>query len=439
MAILTMNKLKLVLTAVLCLCSIAVSAEWTQLHEAAAKGDVAQIEFLVDAGMNVNAKTASRTTPLHEAAASGKTAAIKALVARGANVDAKDADGRTPLYTAALAEHASAVVSLVEFGADVNTRNSQGRTPLHLAAFYGDIAMVEALTKSGANLDAKENKYRDTPLHYAAINGHVSAIQALLRAGANTNTQNKLGQLPRNYAEKKGHTRSVNALSQAAKLRTMAKAAVERHMAEVRKQSEFSVEHDQDESVSPSREGVQHLATVDDEGRANRLMIGAIKAMEAAEIEPSAQGKYDLLRQAFGNLTKIVDHFPSTELAVKLATGQRIGNMSLPGVRKAMEQSRVAGPRRNGAPVQVWHLEAGVVAVALPPGAGQAVTVDRNGTAALHDIETGKLLRTWRQEGGLSDVDLTRRRSGGATGTGPRHCTISKPGSFYAHGGRRVG
>lgn len=432
-----MNILRLVLTVVLCVCSVAASAEWTQLHEAAAKGNVAQIEFLVDAGMNVNAKSASKTTPLHEAAVLGKTAAIKALAAKGADVDAKDVDGRTPLYTAALAEQASAVVSLIGLGSDVNTRNSQGRTPLHLAAFFGDVAMIEALTKWGANLDAKENKYRDTPLHYAAINGHVSAIQALLRAGANANTQNKLGRLPRHYAEKKGHTRSVNALSQAAKIRTMAKAAVERHMAEVTKQSEFPVEHEGG-SGSPSREGAEELATTDDEGRANRLMIEAIKAIESAEIEPSAQGKYELLRQAFDNLTKIIERFPATELAVKLATGQRIGNVSLAGVRKAMDQMRVSGPRKDGAPMQVWRLGAGVVAVALLPGGRQAVTVDRNGVMTLHDIETGRLLRTWRQEGGLSDVDLTRRRSGGAStvAVSPRGravLTAGKNGNVVLH------
>ena len=274
--------------------------------------------------------------------------------------------------------------------------------------------MIEALAKFGANLDAKDNKHRDSPLHYAAVNGHASAIEALLRAGANASMQNKRGLLPRHYAERKGHTRAVNVLSQAAKIRTIAKAAAARYMARARKQSESPVVHEE-ESEPPSREGTEEMATTDDQGRANTLMIEAIKAMEAAETEPSGQRKYELLKLAFDNLTRIVERFPATDLAVKLATGQRIGNISLARVRKAMQQMRVSEPRKEGAPVQVWRHEGGVVAVALPPGRGQALTVDRNGTAALHDIETGNLLRTWRHDGGLSDVDLTRRRSGGAS------------------------
>ena len=286
--------------------------------------------------------------------------------------------------------------------------------------------MIEALAKFGANLDAKENKYRDSPLHYAAVNGHASSVEALIRAGANASMPNMRGLLPRHYAESKGHTRVANVLSQAAR----SQASVERYMAGAGKQSESTLVHE-DESGPSSREGTEELATTDNQGRANRLMVEAIKAMEAAETEPSGQRKYELLRQAFDSLARIVERYPATDLAVKLATGQRIGSISLAGVRRAMEQMRVPEPREDGAPVQVWRHEAGIVAVALPPGTGHALTVDRNGTAALHDIETGNLLRTWRHDGGLSDADLTRRRSGGAStvAVSPRGRTVLMAGN----------
>ena len=67
----------------------------------------------------------------------------------------------------------------------------------------------------------------------------------------------------------------------------------------------------------------------DDAARANRLMIEAVKLIEAVELEPSADGKFRLLKQAHDNLVEIVDRHPSTDLAVKLATGQRIGDISL--------------------------------------------------------------------------------------------------------------
>lgn len=60
-------------------------------------------------------------------------------------------------------------------------------------------------------------------------------------------------------------------------------------------------------------------ASADDTAEANRLMIEAIGFVDAAAGEPSAERKTDLLRQAHDNLTAIVVHYPSTDLAVKLA------------------------------------------------------------------------------------------------------------------------
>lgn len=141
----------------------------------------------------------------------------------------------------------------------------------------------------------------------------------------------------------------------------------------------------------------------DDAARANRLMIEAVKLIEASKIEPSADGKFRLLKQAHDNLVEIVDRHPSTDLAVKLATGQRIGDISLPGVRKAMEQARVTEPGKPGAPIRVWRHGAAVVAVASsPPRRGWVLTASRDGIAALRDVRTGELLSTWQHRPEMS-------------------------------------
>ena len=153
----------------------------------------------------------------------------------------------------------------------------------------------------------------------------------------------------------------------------------------------------------------------DEAAQANRLMVEAVRLVQASELEASAEGKYALLKKAHDNFVAIVERHPSTDLAVKLATGQRIGNISLAGVREALDQVRAATPRKAGAPVQAWVLGSGVAAVALLAGGEQALAVGRDGVAALYEVETGTLVRTWRHAGGLSDVDLTRRRWGGAS------------------------
>ena len=153
----------------------------------------------------------------------------------------------------------------------------------------------------------------------------------------------------------------------------------------------------------------------DEAPRANRLMVEAVRLVQSSELEASAEAKYALLKKAYDNLLAIVQHHPSTELAVKLATGQRIGNISLAGLREVLDQVRTGMPRKAGAPVRVWELSSGVSAVALVSGGVQALAVGRDGVAVLYDVETGTLVRTWRHAGGLSDVDLSRRRRGGAS------------------------
>ena len=76
--------------------------------------------------------------------------------------------------------------------------------------------------------------------------------------------------------------------------------------------------------------------SADDTARANRLLIEAVDHIRDAELEPSPEGKFLLQKKAHDNLVEIVERYPSTDLAVKLATGRRIGTLSLPAVRKAM-------------------------------------------------------------------------------------------------------
>ena len=66
-------------------------------------------------------------------------------------------------------------------------------------------------------------------------------------------------------------------------------------------------------------------ALADDNTRANSLLVEAVQFIQAAEDETTAQKKLDLLKQAHGNLQTIMDDYPSTDLAVRLITGQQIG------------------------------------------------------------------------------------------------------------------
>ena len=159
----------------------------------------------------------------------------------------------------------------------------------------------------------------------------------------------------------------------------------------------------------------------DDAAEANRLMIEAVKLIQASGREPSPGGKFRLLKQAYDNLVAIIDRHPSSDLAVKLATGQRIGDISLARVREAMERARVPEPATPGAPLRVWRHDAAVVvvaAMAAPSGRRWALTASRDGVAAVRDIGTGELLATWEHRPGMSAAGVSRNGRRVLTGSG---------------------
>lgn len=126
----------------------------TALHEAAALGDLALVEYLLGRGGDVNAPNRTGLTPLHHAAGAGQLAVIGALLGRGAEIDRPSRIGATPLHWAVRQGQIEAVRLLVEQGAEVNVRTAQGSTPLHGAVARGARAMVEILLAQGASVDA---------------------------------------------------------------------------------------------------------------------------------------------------------------------------------------------------------------------------------------------------------------------------------------------
>ena len=406
----------------------------TPLHLAARLGQVPALEALVNLGANVNARSSEEVTPLHEAAVWGQAAAVKALLRAGADTRAKTGDGSTALHfavindkVAGIAQAVTASVLLESPGIAVNAKNAKGRTALHLACAHGDAQVIGTLLNASADLDARESTNAATPLHYAAAHGNVAAIETLVAAGADVQVKDRSGRTPRTYAEKAGHAAAVTALDYALNFRAGVKAAVSAVADELL--SRHPKKRDSEPARFSDRTSAEQTAAADDASQANRLMVEAIKAMEAAEREPSAEGKYNLLKQAFDKLKEIVERYPSTDLAVKLATGQRVGKVSLAGVRAALDAARVGGSRTAGARVRVWRHRDVLLAVALTANGRRAITVSRDGNAVVRDVETGEVLRRWRHRGRIVTAALSRN--------GRRMLTIGRDRSAMVHDTRR--
>jgi hypothetical protein len=97
------------------------------LSIAAGRGDEKMTKLLLDAGANVDTRSATlHDTALARAAQNGNGPTVRILLAAGAHVDDRDGAGWTPLFNAALNGDPEIVEALISAGADVNARSSTG-------------------------------------------------------------------------------------------------------------------------------------------------------------------------------------------------------------------------------------------------------------------------------------------------------------------------
>ena len=211
------------------------------LFKAAEIGDIETARFLLDLGVDVNARNAIGQTPLHRV---GKSAENKDfsymalfLIERGANVQLADSSGYSPLHHAARDGNFNIAKLLMTYGAEVNAATHQGQTALHITieeiGSYGKseekiknlIKTALVLTNNGARLDAQDKlgqtprdligkvshnrrefvlQYmwgrqdrveRLTTFHYAVINGRFDVVESLIADRAvEVNAANDTGQ-----------------------------------------------------------------------------------------------------------------------------------------------------------------------------------------------------------------------------------------------------
>lgn len=174
------------------------------LHWAAANGDAAEVEHLIQgADVNVDEPDRRNRTPLDWAACRCHPQAINVLVKAGADVNRTGKNGWTPLLLASESiEDAceSAIIALINNGADVNCQIKKcGRTSLHHAVCKGLTRATDALIKAGADVNRAANNGA-APLHLAAGWGNSEAITVLVDAGAKVNQQDKYGRTPLHVA-----------------------------------------------------------------------------------------------------------------------------------------------------------------------------------------------------------------------------------------------
>ncbi|CAL8467651.1 g7189 [Coccomyxa elongata] len=248
----------------------------TPLHRAAQKGDLAEVESLLQKGADPGVKDGEGRTPLHHAVMRSHLAVVEALLDLGGPVLllSKDILGCTPVHLAAVQNQVTLILKLVEallkdeggktplheiarrrcmqdfmgflhLGWDTATsedvedgnlaqlspaweeaakhldlnrpglaavRKIMGWSPLHLAAMDGQVALIEKLVQEFGCSITARSANSWTPLHYAAAHNQVEAIKLLVRLGCEATVQDNVASTPLHVAAGEGHLEAIAAL-----------------------------------------------------------------------------------------------------------------------------------------------------------------------------------------------------------------------------------
>jgi Ankyrin repeats (3 copies) len=98
------------------------------------------IQFLLEVGVNANARTETQATPLFHATTREE---VLELVKARAVVEVIDCQMHSPLFSAVINNRIEAVKALIEVGANINRRDKNGNTAL----FHAECAHNEEMVK----------------------------------------------------------------------------------------------------------------------------------------------------------------------------------------------------------------------------------------------------------------------------------------------------
>lgn len=196
------------------------SGNGTALVSAAARGQLAQVRSLLEAGVPVESRAdtarSRNATALVAATQGNHLEVVRLLIARGANVNAQDAMQDSAFLLAGASGYTDIVRATLAAGADLKSTNRYGGTALIPACHHGHVDTVRLLLGTAIAVD-HVNKLGWTALLEAIILGdggpaHTEIVRMLIAAGANVNLPDSQGISPLQHALAQRQTRITNLL-----------------------------------------------------------------------------------------------------------------------------------------------------------------------------------------------------------------------------------
>ncbi|KAF5989577.1 ankyrin protein [Fusarium bulbicola] len=226
----------------------------TLLHGASRKGNLRQVQFLMDRGLTLTTGDEDGQTPLHHAVEGGSEKVVHLLASRntgprildkpdhngstalmlatlkmnfpmvrtllrhGASCEVKDHKGMAPIHSAAQLGWLEGLRAFIQQVKDVNMTDNMGNTAVHRAVYGGKVDIIRYLADEKANFEVLNNS-GCSPLMAAVLQDSPDIVWALLQAGANIHRIGKNGCSAIDFASYRGTSRSMNIFQKVLKLR----------------------------------------------------------------------------------------------------------------------------------------------------------------------------------------------------------------------------
>ncbi|RMH70519.1 MAG: ankyrin repeat domain-containing protein [Gemmatimonadetes bacterium] len=181
------------------------------LFEAAARGDVTQIETVLYSGGDLYATTVRGQNPLTAAVQAGRLQAARFLIQQGADYTLRDIHERTMLMLAAEQGNPDLIDLFYQRGLDPYDQDIDGKTALMIAAENGHVEAFQLLVKKGSDLYAKDVA-GETAFFKAAKAGHLEIVDFYVKHGVDLNEPAQDGTTPLMAAAGAGHLQVVEHL-----------------------------------------------------------------------------------------------------------------------------------------------------------------------------------------------------------------------------------
>ena len=190
-------------------------ADYSGLHSAAYRGDVAALRDALSSGVALETRDLHGRTPLHVATFAQQRHAIRMLAEAKANLGALDNDQYDAVTIASVANDEETLRLLLSLGASASLVTSPYRgTALIAASHLGHEGVVRQLIAAGAPLNHVNNLHW-TALIEAVVLGdggarHQGVVKALIDAGADRSLTDKDGRTALELAQARGYAKVVS-------------------------------------------------------------------------------------------------------------------------------------------------------------------------------------------------------------------------------------